>query len=586
MHVVAKKTIAEWNTNPAIVDVSPGGPETFLIAGATIQANVFTVSAGSLPAFLGTPYDVVLDLNQNDVLDAGDIIDGYSDEAGLYMFHDVTLPGPHPVTEVIYSGGTFLGQDTYYPTNIASLGQLPLIVVSHGNGHNYQWYDHIGNHMASYGYIVMSHQNNTVPGIETASTTTLTNTDYFLGNLATIAGGALNGHVDSSRITWIGHSRGGEGVARAYDRIFDGTYVPTHFGLSDIKLISSLAPTDFLGVNSSNPHGATYHLWTAAADGDVNGCANSDIAQTFHLHDRAEKERLAITLHGVGHGDFHASTGSVAAGPCLVGKPNTHTIMRGYLLPLVEHYIQGNIGAKDFLWRQWESFRPASAPVNSCVVVDLMYRETPDLGKFVIDDYQTNPSPFVASSGAAVAATVTSLAEGRLDDANTVFTNDAADVFNGSTLASASDTSRGATFQYDLADAAITWQIPIGSRDFTSFSHVSLRGAQATRHPLTIAALGDVTFEVTLRDALGNSSTIDVGVYGGGFEEPYQRTSCGIGTGWHNEFETIRIRLRDFLANGSGLELSSITEVELNFGPSHGSPRGRLVIDELELTKD
>ena len=81
--------------------------------------------------------------------------------------------GPYQVIEIQYTGGTFLGQDTYYPANIPSLVQLPLVVVSHGNGHLYTWYDHIGYHLASYGFIVMSHQNDTVPGSHTAAVTTL-----------------------------------------------------------------------------------------------------------------------------------------------------------------------------------------------------------------------------------------------------------------------------------------------------------------------------------------------------------------------------------------------------------------------------
>jgi hypothetical protein len=35
------------------------------------------------------------------------------------------------VTEILYSGGAWLGQDTYYPTAIGSLGKLPLIALSH-----------------------------------------------------------------------------------------------------------------------------------------------------------------------------------------------------------------------------------------------------------------------------------------------------------------------------------------------------------------------------------------------------------------------------------------------------------------------
>lgn len=589
--VVAKKTASQWDVDPTLVDVSNDGANSVAFVAGGIQANTFTVDAGTLSANAGTSlgvgYDVVIDLDQNNALSAGDLIDGYSSEAGFYAVHDLTQPGPLAVTETIYSGGTFLGQDLYYPTSIASLGQLPLVVISHGNGHNYQWYDHIGFHLASYGFIVMSHENNTMPGIETASTTTLTNTDYLLANIGTIAGGALVGHLDKTRITWIGHSRGGEGVARAYDRIFDGTYIPSFYTLSDIKLISSMAPTDFLGVNSSNPHDVNYHLWVGGADADVTGCANSDIAQSFHLHDRAGKARQSTSLHGVGHGDFHNSSGSVAMGPCLTGKPTAHLIIKGYFLPLVQHYINGNIPAKDFLTRQWEDLHPIGAPFNNiCVNVDLMYRESPDAGKFVIDDFQTQTATTVASSSSTVTASVNNLAEGVLNDLTADFTNVVTDNFNGFTQGGGSDSTRGGLFDFNGVDSFIRYDLPLANRNLSPYVFLSLRACQQTRNPLTTAVVGDLTFSITLRDGFGHSSTINIGSYGGGVEEPYQRTGCGSGVGWGNEFETIRVRLTDFARNGKQIELTNITSVELNFGPSFGSSQGRIGIDDLELTKD
>ena len=124
--------------------------------GGTIQANTFTVAgAYELNADaglgLGVGYDVVLDFDGDGELSNADYIDGLDDEAGLYMVHDTTEAGPLAVTEISsYSVGTVFGipsgytnQDLYYPTNIGSMGQLPLIVISHGNGHNYQWYEAI-----------------------------------------------------------------------------------------------------------------------------------------------------------------------------------------------------------------------------------------------------------------------------------------------------------------------------------------------------------------------------------------------------------------------------------------------------------
>jgi predicted dienelactone hydrolase len=79
------------------------------------------------------------------------------------------------------------------------MGRLPLVVIGHGNGHNFQWYDHIGNHLASYGYVVVSVANNTGPGPDSAATTELGHIDAFLdqAEAGAIASGALVGHIDS-----------------------------------------------------------------------------------------------------------------------------------------------------------------------------------------------------------------------------------------------------------------------------------------------------------------------------------------------------------------------------------------------------
>jgi hypothetical protein len=76
---------------------------------------------------------------------------------------------------------------------------------------------------------------------------------------------------------------------------------------------------------------------------------------------------------------------------------------------------------------------------------------------------------------------------------------------------------------------------------------------------------------------------MSIGAYGGGLEEPYQRTGCGAGTGWNNEFETLRLRLADFLNDGSGLDLTDVRTVALRFGPGWGSSVGRFGLDQLEL---
>jgi hypothetical protein len=583
VYVVAAKTATQWDGDNTLTDVR-GSSTSVTFAGGTIQANTALIDVGTLNGIngtdLGVGYDVVIDINQNGVYDGNDILDGYGDIAGIYVMRDLAAPGPYAVTETIYTGGSWLGQDLYYPSNIASLGELPLIVVSHGNGHNYQWYDHLGNHMASYGYIVMSHQNQTGPGIQTASTTTLTNTDYLLGNLGSIAGGALQGHINTHTISWIGHSRGGEGVARAYDRLHDEGYNPSNFTIDDIQFVSSIAPTDFLGPNQTDPHDVDYHLWTGSADADVNGSASCDICQTYHLLTRATGRSAGVSVQGAGHGAFHAGSGStVSSGPCLLSRAEVHTIMKPLYLSLVRHFVQDDPSARDYIWRQFESFKALGVTTDSCAIVTMEFDEGPASENFVIDDFESGAGSTM-SSGAASTFTVSNVTEGVLNDNNSSFAWTASDPMNGMTQNRTGESNEsGIVFDWN-SSAYYECEIIECEKDFTKNNFLSFRAAQGTRHPNTLASTSDTTFLVTLEDGIGGTSSINIGAYGGGVEQPYARSS-----GWHNEWETIRIRLTDFATNGAGIDLNNIKYVRFEFGAAGTSAVGRLGLDDIRISR-
>ncbi len=599
IYIVEAKSAGGWVADPALVDVTPDGPQTETFSGSTIQDNTFLIgnpydldSAVFVPATndytgLGHGYDVVVDLNQNGELDGGDFIDGLGLEAGLYAVHDTTQLGPLPVTEVVpYSVGAIFGipasytnEVLYYPTNISAMKPLPLILIGHGGGHNYQWYDHIGYHMASYGYIVVSHQNCYGP-----PDCTLGHTDAVFELQDVIAGGALNGKIDSERIIWIGHSLGGMGVTRAFDSLMDAEYSPTHFTPDSVVLISAMLPNSAGGPDEATPHHANFHLWTAAGDTDISGSPASEQTQTFLLHDRATRYRMSTVLQGVGHAWFHDGPGDPSwfSGECSIGRDNTHLIELGLFLPLIKYFAEGNVPATDFFWRQYERFHPIGVDTSDpCIVVSNEYRNGSEEGNFFIDDYQTGTSLGVSSSGGAVAYSVQNVTEGNLDDANSSFAWSSSDPFNGMTHASSGDTSRGVVFDWNGFDAYYEWQIIPSQRNFSDDLYLSFRGAQGTQHPYTLAVLDDLTFAVTLRDGIGTTSSINIGAYGGGLEQPYQRQG-----GWHNDVEVIRIRLTDFLTNASGLDLTDIVAVRFDVGPSWGSNEGRIVVDELMLTND
>ncbi len=593
VYVVASQ--ASWTIGDPLTDAGAGADSVTFVAGST-RDNRFQVAAGfELPgnggADLAVPYDVVVDLDRDGLLSDGDLLDGGAGEPGLFVIKDLTFLGPYATSVIDYSvTGVTPGDDqerTWFPTDIDNLGPLPLVIIGHGNGHDYDWYDYLQEHLASHGYIVMSHENNTSPGIESASTTTLEHTDAILGQQGIIGGGVLNGNIDSSRITWIGHSRGGEGVARAYDRIFDGSWSPVNYSLGDIKLVSSIAPTDFLGTNSSNPHGVDYHFLYGSADGDVCGCPGFPIADAFSIFERAEENRSSTYLQGADHNDFNCCGFNDFDGPpgTEIGRTEAQEVAKADYLAVIEYRIDGNLAAKDYLWRQIEDLRPPGVSPSTIVVHE--FRDGAASGKLVIDDYQSGTGTGTSSSGGAVFFNVGNLDEGDLFDNNSTYTWQESDPFNGMARGQSSDTNRGVVFDADgLGNRWLAWEVPVGLKDFTGYEYLSFRAAQGTRHPLTDADDGDLSWAVALRDTQGNFSFIDFGVYGGGIEEPYQRTGYGSGAGWQNEFETVRIRLSDFLRDGKTLDLSSVRNIAFFFRGIDGFSVGRIGLDDLELNVD
>jgi hypothetical protein len=432
----------------------------------------------------------------------------------------------------------------------------------------------------------MSHENNTGGGFYGAAMTTLNNTEYFLANLPTIADGIFDGHIDSTRIVWIGHSRGGEGIAQAYDLLYDGAYTFEHFGLDDIALISAIAPPDVTGTNSNNPHDANYHLLYGSADGDVWGCAASE-HQPFRQLERATGYKGSTFVHGADHNDFNCCGWDNFWGPeeTEIGREEAQRVAKALYIALVKHYVEGNIPAKDFFWRQYERFKPIGVADSTIVVNE--YQDAPEAGNFIIDDYETGTAADVSSSGGSVTFDVLNLTEDRLQDNNSTFTWTTSDPMNGMERLRGTDIGRGVVFDWTVgASHHYEYEIIPSRRDLSDHAYLSFHACQGTRHPETIAELADLTFTVTLRDGSGTTSSINIGAYGGGIEETYLREGCGDGAGWMNEFETIRIRLTDFLNNASVLDLTDITAVRFEFGGAFGSDRGRLGLDEVELTRD
>ena len=592
--VVAARTTAQWGANDLLTDVR-GAAQPITFASGGISANRFTVTGGQTLSgdgglSVGRGYDLVIDMDRNGRFSLGDLIDGGDDRAGLWISRDPTATGPLAVTTLnsytaVGATAGFTLARLWYPTNIGSMAPCPLVVISHGNGHLYTWYDYLGAHLASWGYIVISHQNNTVPGIETSSTTTLQHTNAIIAQQATVASGAINGKIDASRISWIGHSRGGEGIVRGYDRIFDGTYTPTGYGLSNIKFLCPISPTDFLGVNSSNPHAANFMLLWGAADGDVSGTPTSSVTWSFDLAERSVGFRNTVYVHGADHNDFNCCGTNDFVGPTgtAILNAGAQAVAKAFILAGIKYHIEGETAMKEFMWRPSSTLRPTGVVATTTLVKELVPPASASVKS--IDTFQTQTSTTLSSCGGTVTSTVANLSEALSRDTDATYTWSTANPHNGSIRATASDTGRMIAWDWNSAQN-MQWAIPVSLGDVSAMDFIEVRVGQGTRHPNTVTLNGGATFSIVLRDAAGIEVRVSSSAQGEAVNRPYQRTGDGTGTGWQNELRTIRLRLRDFQSGGTGINLAQIVAVRIEVGGTAGSATGRFILDDLQFTKE
>lgn len=579
-YVVAHKSAEEWASDPLLIDVT-GGPEAGTLPAGAMHVTELWHAPELLVDDASLRYDIAVDFGDDGRLDPGDLVDGPGEDFGIAQVGDLSMTGPHAVQQIDIDGGSWLGERIYWPEDLATLGPRPLVVISHGNGHRHTWYDYLGEHLASWGYVVMAHENNTGPGISTASKTTLTNTDYLLANQDTIADGALAGLIDGSRIAWIGHSRGGEGVVRAYDRIVDGDYTPTEFTAEDVRVVASIAPTVFNEVTDSDPHDVPYFLLAGTADGDVNGGVDCDECDFYRIWEAASGTKASAYVHGAGHNDFNCCGFDDATGPDLIGRDEAQVLAKGYLLAMASVWLDDDASLVDVFRREYAGFTPSG--VGAGVLVANTFRDAEALAYPVFDDFQLEADPLVASSGAIVHSDLAELSEDKLEDHDSEFTWNASDPMNGMTHATTYiDRAAGTTFSW--VDSG-SWSLAVvpGQADTTGYTTLSLSYAQLSRHPNTVALAGDLAFGVTLVDTDGVEAHVDFGDQGSA-PEPYQRRDDGIGAGWADEFVTIRIPLADFTV-GSMIDLSHLATVRLELGGAHGTSPGAIGLDNVELSR-
>ncbi len=616
-YVVAHRTPEEWAENQKLVDVS-GEYESAVVKAGTVQANTLMAWKGGLQGDaglgFGVPYDVVYDFGLDGRLDPGDLIDGLDDrEAGFYVVEDPTQPGPLDTASFVFDdrelfytegfdGGTSRAMRSrglvVYPDPLPP-GKLPLVTFSHGNTSNrnsFRGYRYLQELLASYGYITASfdmfpaHVN---AGIRWRAWLTNKNTERLIlqtelvdedGNpYPPMANGLLDGKVDPTRLITSGHSRGGEGVIVQYQQVanpdINGIRPPRGtlqgFDRNSFLGIHAIAQVTFLSFGQGSRTGdRNFLMHFGSSDSDVCGCAAGALP-TLH-YNRAGGNKAVIYMYGAGHGYFNDQWSCFCAGPDIMSRDEVKAVAAGYLLPWVFLVAEDNVPAKDFFTRSPDVFRPLGTDfVDPEHRIVNLYREANRSPKFVIEDFQSNPDPFLSSSGQPVRTDVVGLFEGNFFDTNPAGGYSDAEPDGGFWWQ-----TDGVIFHYlgDTFEYAQT--IAPNRRDWSERTHLSFITCQQAGHPRSRAPIGNRAFTVTVRDSLGVESHIRTGPYGG-IDTPYTRSN-----GWGSAFKTYRLRLTDFEANGSGIDLTDIVELRFSFGTKYGSRRGRLGFDDIEVITD
>jgi hypothetical protein len=147
------------------------------------------------------------------------------------------------------------------------------------------------------------------------------------------------------------------------------------------------------------------------------------------------------------------------------------------------------------------------------------------------------------------------------------------------------DFARSLIFDHPVgASRLVEFAVIPAFADVRGHRYLSLRACQATRHPETVGLDDAHSFSVTLRDADGQTATVPFGSWGK-LTDLYPRAGSGSGSGWVAEMNTVRIPLAAFEIDGSGIDLSRIVAVALEFGADFGSERGRIGLDDLQFVR-
>ena len=359
----------------------------------------------------------------------------------------------------------------------------------------------------------------------------------YAGYADPFAGRFLN-HVDMSRISVSGHSRGGEASVAAFMR---NAMRPVAEQFS-ITSVSSIAPVDGQAFTMGD---VPYFVILPAADGDVSNLSGA------RIYDRAggatdQTVKSGIDVYGGNHNYFSTiwaadqddytdlAPGADTSRPDYIAPADQQRLGEAYLAAFTRSQLLGEDVYEDMLRGRLTFPSTAGHKIHH-------FR------------HEKSHSKIDAGSAAGVPTLGTGVTEA---------------VVNGPSV----HVTQAVRLAWSAAGGIYTYTIPAGDRNVSGFEVFSFRAAQ------TNAGVNPTTGQEFRVKLIGGGN--ERAVYTGRFDQipaPYDR----IGTN-HNVMTTVRIPLHSFILNRSGVTLDNIDTVEFRFAnPS----QGEIFIDDVEFSR-
>lgn len=254
----------------------------------------------------------------------------------------------------------------------------PVLFIAHGNHEittqSYLGYGYLGEYLASYGYVVVSvDQNacNMLSNENDARAVLLLEHIRVLLEYNECKDNVLYRKIDKNNIAVAGHSRGGEMVATAYlfngyDRYPENGVIRFDYGFS-IKSLIAIAPT----VNQYKPadhsveiENVNYLLLHGAADRDVTSFMGMSQYENVSFAGPGDYIKSALYIAGANHGQFNSLWGEYDCGGAGAAFLNTENLLSEqdqqkiaclFVKAFLDVTLKGDMSRYDLL-TDWEDY--------------------------------------------------------------------------------------------------------------------------------------------------------------------------------------------------------------------------------------